>query len=618
MTRISPISPAPEMPPEAPLAMPEQDLSRGFRDPAAPAWSNPGRVAVWRLMTFLPAIAATAMVVALFTDFFRMDGFSTFETVLLGLIAFSFFWIALTVSTALVGLVSMSLGGRDKARTGAPMDVALVVPMHAENPVNVVGNACAMLDALRDLGSSHRFDLFLLSDTKDPDLIAEELRIFSELRLARPDDPVFYRSYTDNAERKIGNLKQWITGWGAAYEAMIVLDADSLMSAQSIVALSDAMAADPATGLIQSAPRIHGSLSVFGRVQQFGSAVYGGLLGAGLAAWVGGDGNYWGHNAIIRTRAFAASACLPRIGRRKTTMIFSHDFVEAALIRRAGWKVGVLTGLSGSYEEAPQNIIDFVLRDRRWCRGNLQHLRLLAVPGLHPASRFHMFQGAMSYLVSPVWLALLFVWAAIGVGEEKSLIVYFSGTDPRPDWPEMTGPRQLAFLAFMYGMLLAPKIIGAMALPLSGVRLGDLGGGARLVGSMLTEIATSVAYAPILMVQQTGAILRSLVGSGNGWTPSRGAAAYSWADLAKFHIFETVIGVVLTAGLLGGYVTLWLIPIAASLLMAVPLSRLSGLTVGRGFLGTEDQFRKPEIVQAAHARRAELAMAPVSVPMAAE
>ncbi len=51
--------------------------------------------------------------------------------------------------------------------------------------------------------------------------------------------------------------------------------------------------------------------TVFARMQQFAGAIAGPVVANGLAAWQGDDGNYWGHNAILRTRAFAESCGLP-------------------------------------------------------------------------------------------------------------------------------------------------------------------------------------------------------------------------------------------------------------------------------------------------------------------
>ena len=209
-----------------------------------------------------------------------------------------------------------------------------------------------------------------------------------------------------------------------------------------------------------------GSDTLFGRMQQFAASVYGTLLGEGLAGWTGAEGNYWGHNAILRTRAFADCAGLPRMPTltgRRGALIMSHDFVEAALLRRAGWAVRFVPWITGSYEEPPATLIDYALRDRRWCHGNLQHLRLLGTRGLHVVSRFHLLHGAMSYLLSPAWFILLVIWALLGNGPD-SVITYFSADNPLyPVWPEMSGVQSGMILLFMYAMLLAPKAMGALA-----------------------------------------------------------------------------------------------------------------------------------------------------------
>ena len=62
--------------------------------------------------------------------------------------------------------------------------------------------------------------------------------------------------------------------------------------------------------------------------------------------------------------------------------ILSHDFVEAALMRRAGWGVWLAYDLAGSYEEMPPNLLDELQRDRRWCQGNLMNFAAAADEGL--------------------------------------------------------------------------------------------------------------------------------------------------------------------------------------------------------------------------------------------
>ena len=198
------------------------------------------------------------------------------------------------------------------------------------------------------------------------------------------DAAIYYRHRTDNTARKAGNIADFVTRWGGRYEHMVVLDADSLMMGHTIATLAAAMEADPDSGIIQTLPLIINRNTLFARVQQFAARIYGPVIAAGLSTWMGRDGNYWGHNAVIRTKAFADHCGLPHL-KGKPPMgghVLSHDFVEAALIRRAGYAVYMLPTLDGSYEESPPSLIDLSARDRRWCQGNLQHMRILPARGL--------------------------------------------------------------------------------------------------------------------------------------------------------------------------------------------------------------------------------------------
>jgi membrane glycosyltransferase len=211
---------------------------------------------------------------------------------------------------------------------------------------------------------------------------------------------------------------------------MLVLDADSLMTGECIVRLAIAMEADPDAGIIQTLPLIINRNTFFARLQQFAAKVYGPVIATGLSAWMGRDGNYWGHNAIIRTAAFAAHAGLPDL-RGKPPLgghILSHDFVEAALIRRAGWRVYMLPDLGGSYEESPPSLIDLAARDRRWCQGNLQHMRVITAKGLKLPSRQHFATGIMGYLASPFWLFQLIVGIALVLQTTYIRPEYFART----------------------------------------------------------------------------------------------------------------------------------------------------------------------------------------------
>ncbi|MBM7066135.1 glucans biosynthesis glucosyltransferase MdoH [Actibacterium sp. 188UL27-1] len=603
------------MPPKAPLSMHRQSF---WKKTGATHGLDEKEPRFWRLGVFAPAALATLALVLGIGWWLANGGLTTLEKVLLVLIGASFAAVALSFATAVVGAIGAVRVSRPATSVGPvePISVALLVPIYNEDVGDVFGNAAAMLRDLQSHGGTHHYSLFLLSDTQDAAIAWREWAAYQLLRAQLPSDlALYYRRRAKNTDRKVGNLTDWIEHWGADYEAMLVLDADSLMSGRAVRRLSDILSTDPEAGLIQSCPKLVGAQSLFARAQQFASAAYGPLLARGLALWTGREGNYWGHNAIIRTRAFAECAGLPYLrgldGSKR--LILSHDFVEAALLRRAGWGVRLVPELPGSYEETPASLIDHAIRDRRWCQGNLQHLRLVFARGFHHVTRFHLFHGAFAYLMSPVWFALLIIWALLGTGESNNVIAYFSEANPLyPDWPVMNQMNSAVFLALTYGMLLAPKVIAVIVTLLVPRARRVFGGGGTFVGAAMLELLLSVAYAPILMVQQTLAVLGTILGRRVTWNPQcRDGQGYGFSTLIRFHWLETILGAIITAGLISGLVPIWLLPIAASLLLAVPLSALSAWRIGSDApkpaqLSTPETLRAPPIVQMAQVERARL------------
>ncbi len=613
---LQPHIPLSVMPPMAPLEMHAQEFQRGGDVPSASATPHAEKALRWRVALVVPALIGTALLLQGLYGWLSDMGMSGLEWALLTMIGLTFVWVTLSVST--IGLAIAGLLGRPtithRPQNPTPLNVALLIPIYNEPTSDVFGNASAMLEDLARRKSSHRYTLFVLSDTRDKFIAEQEERAFSLLRLAAPEGiEVYYRRRVENTDKKVGNLVDWITGWGASYEAMVVLDADSLMSGRAVDMMADALSVDEKTGLIQSCPMLIGAETLFARLQQFSNIAYGWILAEGLANWSRSEGNYWGHNAIIRTRAFAASAGLPRLKGRggRSELIFSHDFVEAGLLRRAGWRVRFMPRLTGSFEETPGTLIDYVMRDRRWCRGNLQHLRLLGTAGLHPVSRYHLLHGAVSYLLSPAWFALLVIWFLLGKDSETNVIRYFNETNPLfPDWPpSMSHIDSAVFLVIMYAMLLTPKLMGAGIIACHPKATRLYGGRLAFFGAFMVELILSIAYAPVMMVQQTVAVFRTALGRSVEWVPQeRTARAYPFRVLLRFHWLETVLGIVLTLGLVSGLVSLWLIPIAASLLLAVPLSALSALPVSRYLpraltMQSPVTLREPGIVRAARHKR---------------
>ena len=592
--------------------MPVQDFSQPFHDPDTPTLQPVKGTGLFRLATFLPAAATTLALVLIIMDWFRKDGFVPIEIAMMALVGFSAFWIALSVASSTIGLFCARKP--EIAPTALPadaMEVALLVPVYNEDPDAVFGRLRAMREDLQSSTTHHRFAIFVLSDTRDEAIAFREAALFDQIRhQAAGNVDVFYRRRENNTERKTGNIRDWIESWGGDWKAFLTLDADSLMSASSILRLSDEMAAAPETGLIQTVPRLIGANSIFSRVQQFANNIYGGALARGLDRWSGNEGNYWGHNAIIRTQAFAACCGLPvlRGSGALGGTIKSHDFVEAALLRRGGWSVRLLPDLAETYEETPQTIIDYVLRDRRWCQGNLQHLRLLFSSGFAAASRFHMLQGAMAYIASVVWFGLLVVWALMGRGKEESVFRYFAETNPLfPQWPEIDTVSRMVVLGFMLGLLLIPKLMGMALTVIQDPTLKKVGGPVRFFANSLCEILLSFVLAPILMVQHVSAVTRTILGRDTGWTPqNRGGNTYSFAMLARFHWLETTVGTLLVAGIFAGIVSLWLAPIAASLASSILISHLLSRDLSKkpslsSIMETEERRAPPQIITACYA-----------------
>ena len=605
------------MPPPAPLDMVQQSFGAA---PVPRVTHSVATVAdmIWRIAAFVPAGLLTLSLLAGLSDWMSTGGVTILETAIITLVGLTFIWISLPVTTAVLGLIRRVIKprrARINRRSGQDLRVALLVPVYNEPTAEVFGNIRAIMRELAQRSDRDRYTAFILSDTNDPRVAIQEEQAVADLRAGNgASRNLFYRRRAANVDKKVGNITDWIVNWGGNHDAMLILDSDSLMSGAAIRNLVRALQNDPDAGLVQSFPVVIGAETLFGRVQQFSNAVYGWLLAEGLAVWSQREGNYWGHNAIIRIQAFAQSAQLPRlIGRRgESELILSHDFVEAGMLRRAGWGVRFQPRAEGSFEETPQTLIDYALRDRRWCQGNLQHLRILNARGFHPISRFHMLQGAVAFLLSPAWLMLIAIWSISGlIGADTSS--YFSAANPlHPIWPEMARFDGEVFLLLIYLMLLLPKLLSIAAMGANRRTRRSYGGLHRFLATALFEMLCSVLYAPILMVQQTIAVGHAVMGRRNQWLPqSRNIAQYGWGQLCRFHAAETVIGVLMAVGIFYGILSVWLLPVAFSLTLAIPMSWLSAVRVNKlpiaAFrLETPQTLREPKIIAMARAERANM------------
>jgi len=621
----TPANTYPYLPEESRLEMPEQslrDAGAGFSSlPSAPASIPMRRAFVFGVAITLSLYAAYEMYNVL-----AVGGLTTLETIVLVLFVILFAWIAFSFASTLGGVVAMVTGRTRilEIETGTPLpalsaQTALLLPTYNEDPDRVLSRVQAVYESVVATGTIAHFDVFILSDTTDPDVFIAEEAAFLALRARLGNPRIFYRHRPKNEARKAGNIADWVRRFGGHYAQMVILDADSLMTGDTLVRLAAAMERDPGVGLIQTFPVMVNGTTPFARLQQFAGRLYGPLIAHGLAWWHGADGNYWGHNAVIRTKAFAQCGGLPVLkGPRPVGgHILSHDFVEAALMRRGGWAIHMAPTLPGSYEESPPSITEYAARDRRWCQGNLQHIGVLPARGLHWVSRLHFITGIGSYIAAPLWLLFLFVGILIALQAQFIRPEYFPKTFTLyPQWPAQDPVRAAYVFAGSMGLLLAPKLVGYLAMLSNGAMRRAFGGGVRTFFSVLAEIVISALIAPIMMLIQSASVVSILSGRDSGWNAQRrDDGTLPWRDLVKRYGRYTLFGCLMAFAAYEVSFALfaWMTPVIVGLVLAIPLAHWTASPgAGRmlrrlGLLNTPEETHPPEILTRANALAAEAA-----------
>jgi membrane glycosyltransferase len=567
---------------------------------------------VLMMLVLLSAVGATTLL----SNMLPHDQSGLLRGVQIGLYGLLFAWVSAGFYTAMMGFwvlwrgdphaMSAASVGHTPIRRDAR--TAIVMPICNEQVGSVFGGLRATCESLAATGAASLFDVYLLSDTNDPEIRAAELAAWARLREEFGGGArIYYRWRQRRTKRKAGNVADFCRRFGRLYKYMVVLDADSVMSGDCLVKLVRLMEAHPTAGIMQTAPQACGLDTVHARSQQFSGRVAGRLFTAGMQYWQLGESHYWGHNAIIRIEPFMKHCALAKLQGHGglSGELLSHDFVEAALMRRAGYHVWLVHDLHGSYEQQPPNLLEELARDRRWCQGNLQNARLIAEPGLHPVHRAMLGTGAMAYVSAPLWLMSVLVGAGLWLFGDRPLLGAGGAL-----------PLEIAGLwAVTVAMLMLPRVMGVAVILMSNQQR-RYGGTKALVRGAMLEAALSVLQAPVRMLGHSIFVMVALTGLKLDWkSPPREANDIGWHDaLRRFGpISAGVAALAVVVLFLQPQITLWLAPMALPLLLAVPLTVLTSrsalgqrLLANRLLLIPEEHSAPPVLRRAwTHARRAD-------------
>ena len=558
--------------------------------PAAMAWR---RLAFWA-----PIALATGLGVWLAIDT-TAEVDSVLRWPLIALLSLNVLYLALTGVPALIGVV-LHFAGRKLVTAGGASGLsrtAILMPVHKEDPRPVFAAIEAMAREVAELDLGV-VDLFVLSDTQDPAMAAAEQAAFDALVARMPATPTLrYRRRPNNAGRKVGNLAEFCERWGDDYDYMLVLDADSLMGGSAIARLVGLMDANAKAGMIQTVPYPVGRETLFARLQQFSARMYTPLLVEGLTFWQQADGNYWGHNAIIRIAPFRAHCGLPVLPGREPWggEILCHDVVEAGLMRGAGWDVWVLPEVLESYEAVPVNLVEYGSRERRWCQGNLQHSGVIGLGGFRPVGRFHLGYGIAHYAAGPLsalFLALASLDAVMGGGFAAAML---------------QGPGGIGLVLLGATLLYGGKIASLVAVLSDVAESRRFGGRLAVLGGAVLEQLAAFSISAMLMAFYTAYVVELVSGITVRWdTQSRDDRGVSWREAWARMRLPSWAGLAWLAMLpaMPAAVWPWTLPLALGLVAACPLTvwssrvRLGALARRFGLLSTPEELLPPPIIRA--------------------
>jgi membrane glycosyltransferase len=440
-------------------------------------------------------------------------GIGLVDVAILALFAVVLPWIVVGFWNAAIGFLIMRFAADPivavlpaaagiRGNEAVTASTAILLCIRNELPDRMVRNLEPMMAGLATAGVGDRFHVYVLSDTGDAGIAAEEAVRFGALATRWRDRvAITYRRREINTGYKAGNIRDFCERWGEKHDFAVTLDVDSFMTADAVLRLVRIMQADPKLGILQGLVVGMPSTSAFARLFQFGMRLGMRSYTIGSAWWQGDCGPYWGHNAALRLKPFIAHCELPVID---DTHILSHDQIEAVLMRRAGYDVRVVPDEELGWEENPPTLIEFIRRDLRWCQGNMQYWRFLTLPGLRPVTRFNLAIAILMFLGSPAWIGML----ALG-----ALPLAFVATPAdiiRPD-------AGIALFVLVLVMWFTPMIATAIDILLRPEARRTFGGTAWFIANFVIAIAFSVLLVPIMWFGHTIFLSGLLFGREIGW-----------------------------------------------------------------------------------------------------
>jgi membrane glycosyltransferase len=446
--------------------------------------------------------------------------------------------------------------------SGTLSKTAIVLTVRNEDMAEVLPPLHRLLAGLDAAEAGGAFSVFVLSDTNDPAIAETEERAIASFRATRSDpDRIHYRRRHDNRGFKAGNIMNFLEHEAHGFELMLILDADSAMTPAAVLRLVTAMGDDPSLGIVQHLTVGLPASSAFPRLFQFGMRAGMRTWATALSWWQGDSCVYWGHNAVVRIAPFRDHCRLPLLP--DGTHILSHDQVEAAMLRGAGWGIRLLAEEDGSFEANPPALPEFVRRELRWLAGNFEYRHLLRMPGLRPMGRWQLVQAILLFATPPFYLAFLVAaaWAA--------------ATDTASPFPFRAA---LAATMIWVCALYAPKLTGYLEVLFSHEKRTIYGGAARMLIGIALETVFILMLDAINVLAKTIAMIRIAIGSRAAWTPqNRTDRGISWSEASRLLWPQTVLGLSVFACFAhaGWIAVVWAAPFAIGLVLAIPFCVIS-------------------------------------------